>query len=409
MSKVRITSLVKAMNTVRHRLAEGIPASEAEAFRKYVTGIVAQTEELCRQNQISPNQLPAPSFHAYQYLKSLDLQDLPLIEGNPPPRGELRIRNLVSLCNGLHTELDRLAKQMAANPASSGQAERERILLKIQSQAVRIEEICKKAGGTTAALPLQSRRAYKWLRFLGDRANLDLHFATLASAEAVIQETLNRKPLPLIKRKRVLVALYPASYLYKAQRETDPVRILIHEGFLGAPQEVLRAILRQASGRGGKADHHVIREYAASDDYAEVVQAVEFTDAAPAHFTQGRQYNLEAIFNRINASYFRGRLDRPQLTWNRIISRRKFGHYEPASDTVMISITLDDPRVPEYVIELVMYHELLHKALGGKVINGRHYAHTREFREQERKFRHYAEGQEYLNQLAGGEAPSGEG
>ena len=65
----------------------------------------------------------------------------------------------------------------------------------------------------------------------------------------------------------------------------------------------------------------------------------------------------------------------------------------------MISLALDDARVPVSAIDLVMYHELLHKHLGVQVINGRHYAHTEAFRRAERQFRQYAEAQAFLAQL----------
>ena len=150
----------------------------------------------------------------------------------------------------------------------------------------------------------------------------------------------------------------------------------------------------------GKATRKVVKTFAASDDFAEMVQAVELIDAGTQLYTRGRQYDLEDIFNRVNLEYYEGSLARPQLTWNQTLSKYKFGHYQPSSDTLMISITLDDPKVPEYVIDFVMFHELLHKALGVKVINGRRYAHTREFRKKEKHFGRYEEAQEVLRKLA---------
>ena len=47
-----------------------------------------------------------------------------------------------------------------------------------------------------------------------------------------------------------------------------------------------------------------------------------------------------------------------------------------------------------------MYHELLHKALGAKIVNGRRYVHTHEFRVAERKFKEYEKAQAFLTQLA---------
>jgi hypothetical protein len=42
----------------------------------------------------------------------------------------------------------------------------------------------------------------------------------------------------------------------------------------------------------------------------------------------------------------------------------KMGHYDFIRDTVMLSVTLDAPDVLDYVVDYVMYYELLHKKLG---------------------------------------------
>jgi hypothetical protein len=65
----------------------------------------------------------------------------------------------------------------------------------------------------------------------------------------------------------------------------------------------------------------------------------------------------------------------------------------------MISRVLDHPRVPAAAIDLVMYHELLHKRLGVQVINGRQYAHTPAFRQAEREFRGFEAAQAFLKRL----------
>jgi hypothetical protein len=47
-----------------------------------------------------------------------------------------------------------------------------------------------------------------------------------------------------------------------------------------------------------------------------------------------------------------------------------------------------------------MYHELLHKVMGSKVVNGRRYAHTPAFREAERAFPRYEEAEAFLKATA---------
>ncbi|MEA3349379.1 MAG: hypothetical protein U9Q82_02015 [Chloroflexota bacterium] len=66
----------------------------------------------------------------------------------------------------------------------------------------------------------------------------------------------------------------------------------------------------------------------------------------------------------------------------------------------MISISLDDSDVPTYLIDFIMYHELLHKKIGQKIINGRIYSHTSEFRAAESEFHHYEKAETALNDLA---------
>jgi predicted metal-dependent hydrolase len=75
------------------------------------------------------------------------------------------------------------------------------------------------------------------------------------------------------------------------------------------------------------------------------------------------------------------------------------GHYNAHTDTLMLSITLDAVPVPRYVIDYVMYHEMLHKQFGVSVVNGRRYAHTPEFRAAEQAFARYEEAEAYLAQM----------
>ena len=82
------------------------------------------------------------------------------------------------------------------------------------------------------------------------------------------------------------------------------------------------------------------------------------------------------------------------------MTRRKFGHYQEDTNTVMVSISLDHPRVPEYVIDYVMYHELLHQQLGARLKNDRRYTHTPEFKKKELDFPRIEKAQQFLSKLS---------
>jgi hypothetical protein len=118
--------------------------------------------------------------------------------------------------------------------------------------------------------------------------------------------------------------------------------------------------------------------------------------------TRGAAHALAESFDRVNAAYFGGQMPRPRLTWSRGLTRRKFGHYDHVRDQVMVSSTLDAAAVPPFVVDYLMFHELLHKRHGVRYVNDRGMAHTREFYADERRFGRYAEADAWLMRLATG-------
>lgn len=69
---------------------------------------------------------------------------------------------------------------------------------------------------------------------------------------------------------------------------------------------------------------------------------------------------LRESFDRINQQYFNDLMERPNLKWGRK-AYRKLGHFEYATNTVVISSVL---RERLDLLDYVMYHELLHKKHG---------------------------------------------
>ncbi len=115
---------------------------------------------------------------------------------------------------------------------------------------------------------------------------------------------------------------------------------------------------------------------------------------------RGKHYDLEKLFHRLNQQYFAGQLQRPALTWSQRRTRRTFGHYDAAHHTIVISRTLDDARVPQLVVEYVLYHEMLHVRHGVRHVNGRRCVHTPAFQEDERRFAGYDAASAWLCRLA---------
>lgn len=92
---------------------------------------------------------------------------------------------------------------------------------------------------------------------------------------------------------------------------------------------------------------------------------------------------LEESFNRINKTYFSGSMEKPNLIWGQD-AFRKLGHYEYASNTVLISNIF---KKNTELLDYIMYHELLHKKHGNRTTKtGRTIHHSRAFKEEEKQF-----------------------
>ena len=111
---------------------------------------------------------------------------------------------------------------------------------------------------------------------------------------------------------------------------------------------------------------------------------------------KGRFYDLDTMFLKLNEKYFQNELPKPILTWSQNKTRRILGHHDPTHDTIVISKSLDGANVPEYVVEYLLYHELLHVKHPIVVVNGRQRKHTPEFKKDEKKFPYYEKAERWL-------------
>src|ERR687886_823551 len=81
-------------------------------------------------------------------------------------------------------------------------------------------------------------------------------------------------------------------------------------------------------------------------------------------------------------------------------TRTILGHHDGVHDTIVISKTLDSTEVPEWFVEYILYHEMLHIKHPARLIDGRRYYHTNAFRTDERRFPRYEEAQLWLERIA---------
>lgn len=111
---------------------------------------------------------------------------------------------------------------------------------------------------------------------------------------------------------------------------------------------------------------------------------------------RGKNFDLDSLFRKVNLEYFDDQVEIKQLGWSLSRSKRLLGHYDPAHRTIIVSRTLDNPLVPEYVVEYVLYHEMLHVLFDDENKNGHRRIHHKDFREAERRFSRYAAAQNFI-------------
>jgi hypothetical protein len=114
---------------------------------------------------------------------------------------------------------------------------------------------------------------------------------------------------------------------------------------------------------------------------------------------EGRFFNLDEVFDSLNARFFGGLLGRPELTWSESVAKRALGHYDAAHNTIVVSRIFDRPSSPRYAIEYLLYHEMLHLKHPVKLRGLRRCVHSREFKAEEKLFPQWKEAQAFLKRL----------
>ncbi len=114
---------------------------------------------------------------------------------------------------------------------------------------------------------------------------------------------------------------------------------------------------------------------------------------------KGERHNLAPMFSRLNRRYFSGRLHRPRLGWSKSKWRAQLGCFDPGLDQIVLNTRLDGAGVPKYVVEYVLYHEMLHVRHPIRVASCGLQAHSADFRRAEQQFKDYGRARKFLEQL----------
>jgi len=115
---------------------------------------------------------------------------------------------------------------------------------------------------------------------------------------------------------------------------------------------------------------------------------------------RGRHFDLEKLFEDLNARYFDSKLARPHIGWSNRTWRRQFGCYDPGPNHILLNRRMDRPGVPQFAVEYVLFHEMLHVKHPTRKSGCSLVSHSREFREEEKRFAEFARARRALDRLA---------
>jgi hypothetical protein len=191
----------------------------------------------------------------------------------------------------------------------------------------------------------------------------------------------------------------------KLGNRAAPLELRIHHSFTEAPEEVLRAVATFVESKRGTDQARealtLIREHFSGHRQAARIRKLVLQPVGVA-------LDLRELFAELNERHFEGRLAVAGITWGKsaIASRcgrrrsasLQLGSYSYEDRLIRVHRVLDHPEVPRYVVEAVVYHEMLHADMPPEVRGGKRLFHTSEFRRRERLYRNLTRAERWIGE-----------
>ncbi|MEC7838545.1 MAG: SprT-like domain-containing protein [Chlamydiota bacterium] len=210
--------------------------------------------------------------------------------------------------------------------------------------------------------------------------------------------TTFQQEVELAAKKKVKLRINDnRSTMVSVKWEPDITKVSMHRMFLQAPKSIMDALVCHITKENSSLAPSVkafIEKQLQEIDYSHEVSSLKL-------FTEGKHYDLKALYDEINEEYFDGKLNL-SITWYGRLSKRKraqvtFGLYQQTLKLVKIHRILDNPFFPEYFVKFVIYHEMVHHVCPTYYDEkGRHQIHTREFKKKEKEFRDFELAQSWM-------------
>jgi len=173
------------------------------------------------------------------------------------------------------------------------------------------------------------------------------------------------------------------------------LEVRLHHMFLTADENILDAV-------GDYLSDSDTRAAATIDRFVEENRARFVASGPPQEVlrSEGCHHDLKAIADDLARRHFGGAVD-VRVTWGKRVQPKRrqrslqLGTYLPEDRLIRIHPVLDQPWVPGFFVEAVVFHEMLHHDMPAVVQNGRRHYHTRAFRTRERSFEYHSAAQQW--------------
>jgi hypothetical protein len=219
--------------------------------------------------------------------------------------------------------------------------------------------------------------------------------------ERVHKAVRPRTPLP-----EIVVSFRPYADINNViRRRADRIEVSLSDMLEGSPPPVLEAIAyilisklyRKPIPEKFSTRYRLFLNRRSVRHQAHVIRRVRgrkwIGEPAGAHF------HLEEIFEDLNLRFFGGMMARPTLSWSRSPSRTLLGHFDDSHNAIIISRIFDRPATPRWLVDYIMYHEMLHLKFPVEHRGARRCVHSPEFRAEEKLFPHYEQAKQQLKHL----------
>lgn len=203
----------------------------------------------------------------------------------------------------------------------------------------------------------------------------------------------------ILEGKKIGVKFYPYTNLGSSIRvSSGKLEFKIHSSYLKARTEELEAVIDLLL-------HKLLRQPIPENLDATIRNFYESQTEQKNRINKNRKRiersssrnaGLRAILESLNDSFLQIDLGDLEIFWAKSKSKTRLGHYDPVHKMIVINPILSLEYVPDFVLNYIVFHELLHVYFPVSRKKGRNVIHGREFKNFEKKFPDYKKANAWL-------------